>query len=724
MIAIVALLLFAFSGDGGKALPHGVNRVGFESLGKVMHLSWNEKRVRAAKFAEEWKTAGYERGQSQTFYNEFFEIFGVKRRRVASFEEPVKKLGAKQGFIDLFWKGVLLVEQKSAGRNLTKAKQQAFDYFPGLKENELPRYILACDFQTFHLHDLDEGEDWAFGLQELPEKLKLFSFIDGGIQHKFKDEDPVNIDASALMGELHDELKAAGYEGHDLERFLVRLVFCLFADDTGIFDRGILTDYIATRTNEDGSDLGPKLAKLFEVLNTHEDKRQKNLDEELASFPYVNGDLFADRLSLPDFNSAMRIKLLEACHFDWSKVSPAIFGSLFQSVMDKKKRRAIGAHYTNEQNILKVIGPLFLDDLKAELAKLKARKDNGRTTALKGFQEKLSKITCFDPACGCGNFLVISYRELRLLETEVILDLSANNKDLFAGSFSQVDVDQFYGIEIEEFPARIAETALWMMDHIMNMRLSEALGEYLPRIPLKAKPIIKHADALEIDWASVLPPEKCSYVFGNPPFVGKHLMSPEQSSAVGYVFNNLKGVGNLDFVTAWFLLSARYIQNSRIECALVSTNSISQGEQVALIWRELFKLGIIINFAHRTFEWGSEAKGKAHVHCVIVGFGLVERQKKTIFEYPKIDDNPVANDVKRINPYLIEAGNILVSTKDSPPEGILPAAYGSKPVDNGNLLFTTEEKIDFVRLEPKSREFFKPIVSGDEFINGEERWAL
>ena len=696
-----------------------------------MHLSPNEKRARAAKFADEWKAAGYERGQSQTFYNEFFEIFGVKRRRVASFEEPVKKLGDKQGFIDLFWKGVLLVEQKSAGRDLTKAKQQAFDYFPGLKDSELPRYILACDFQTFQLYDLDEGENWSFGLQELPDKIKLFSFIDGGIQHKFKDEDPVNIKASELMGDLHDALKAAGYEGHDLERFLVRLVFCLFADDTGIFERGILTQYIETRTSEDGADLGPKLSKLFEVLNADTDKRQKTLDEDLADFPYVNGELFAERLALPDFNSAMRATLLEACHFDWSKVSPAIFGSLFQSVMDKKKRRAIGAHYTNEQNILKVIGPLFLDDLKAELTKLKARRDNSRSSALKAFQEKLSKITCFDPACGCGNFLVIAYRELRQLETEVILEL-VKNKDLFAGSFSQVDVDQFYGIEIEEFPARIAETALWMMDHIMNMRLSEAVGEYLPRIPLKAKPTIKNADALEVDWATVLPPEQCSYVFGNPPFSGSKEMKAPQRKQVQRILNLERKKGSLDFVAAWYLLAAKFCDIAKIPFAFVSTNSVSQGEQVAELWPQLFrKFNLEIFFAYQTFAWGSEARGKANVHVVVIGacnHSLAPAAKR-LFEYEDIKGNPTEVVVERISPYLFDASllqnpkTVVPNTKKTP-ELLPKMIIGTKPIDGGFYIFEPSEMEEFLRAEPAAKEFFAPFIGSDEFISGEQRFIL
>ncbi len=587
-----------------------------------MRLSWNEIRARASKFADEWKGASYERGETQTFYNEFFEVFGVPRKKVAIFEEPVKGFAEnKRGFMDLFWKGTLLVEQKSAGRDLSKAKRQAFDYLPGIKnDKDLPRFILLCDFQSFELYDLETRKDWKFGLYELPKHVQAFSFIFGGVQREFKDEDPVNIKASELMGELHDALKAGGYEGHDLERFLVRLVFCLFADDTGIFaPKGILTDYIEQRTSPDGTDLGPKLANLFEVLNTDEERRQRTLDEDLKQFPYVNGDLFRERLRLPSFDSRMRRLLLDACDFDWSLISPAIFGALFQSVMDKKKRRAIGAHYTSEQNIMKVIGPLFLDDLKAELARLKARKDTSREKALLAFQDKLAGIKCFDPACGCGNFLVIAYRELRALENEVILDLT-KIKHLFTEQLSKVDVNQFYGIEIEEFPARIAETALWMMDHIMNQRLSDDLGEVKLRIPLKATPTIRHGDALETDWSSVLPPEQCSYVFGNPPFVGKKEQSATQKAQLLRLFGNSRGTGVLDYVCCWYKRTSEYASlNDKIAFAYVSTNSITQGEQVSVLWPHILAKKFKIFFAHRTFQWGSEARGRATVQCVIIG---------------------------------------------------------------------------------------------------------
>ena len=427
-----------------------------------MRLNWNEIRARAAKFAESWQDAHYEKGETQSFYNDFFEVFGVKRRSVARYEQHVQKLNNKRGFIDLFWPGVVLVEQKSAGRNLKDAYEQAGEYFDALKENERPRYILLSDFQSFELYDLDEREEVSFRLADLPAHVDKLSFILGVQKRTFKDQDPVNIEAAELVGKLHDALEDGGYIGHDLERFLVRLVFCLFADDTGVFEpRSIFLEFLETRTREDGSDLGGWISKLFEVLDTPESKRSKNLDEDLAQFPYINGDLFKDPTKIPDFTSQMREALIEASRFDWSPISPAIFGSLFQSVMDRDERRKLGAHYTTEKNILKVIGPLFLDTLRSEFEHLKGLKTQ-RKQRIQQFQLKLSKLHLLDTACGCGNFLVIAYRELRLLELEVLQEIHHGGKqlELDVSVLSYVDVDQFAGIEIGEFAARIAETAV------------------------------------------------------------------------------------------------------------------------------------------------------------------------------------------------------------------------------------------------------------------------
>ena len=699
-----------------------------------MRLSWNEIKARAARFADEWKNAHYEKGESQTFYNEFFEVFGVTRRRVASFEEPVKKLGDERGFIDLFWKGVLLVEQKSAGRDLTRAKQQALDYFPGLKENELPRFVLVSDFQTFELHDLEDDTTSRFTLRQLPNHVEEFGFILGVQKRSFRDQDPVNIEASEIIGKLHDALKDSGYEGHELERFLVRLVFCLFADDTGIFEpRDIFSTLITQRTNPDGSDTGLWLSQLFDVLNKPVAQRQKNLDQDLAQFPYVNGDLFEERLSLPSFNAPMRSHLIDALDFSWDAISPAIFGSLFQSVMNPQERRAQGAHYTTERNILKVIEPLFLDGLRAEFNRLIERRDSSRRKSIETFHKKLSTLRFFDPACGCGNFLIISYRELRLLEIEV---LKALRKDgqlfLDVSQMSQIDVDQFYGIELGEFPARIAEIALWMMDHIMNNKLSLEFGESYVRIPLKKSPHIVYADALEIDWAGLLPPADCSYVLGNPPFGGAKYQSPKQREQVRRIAQLGGSGGTLDFVTAWFLTAANYLRQSRAHIGFVATSSITQGEQVAQLWPVLFeRTGLEISFAHRTFAWGSDARGMAHVHVVIIGLTRRDQEPpvKRLFSYSDIHGDPTESEHQALTPYLFDAGTVvnrhLVVEETSRPLCDIPKlVIGSKPIDEGHLIFSGEERKAFLQNEPTAKRFMRPFVGTDEFLYGLDRWIL
>ena len=629
-----------------------------------MRLSWNEIRSRAAQFAAEWTNATYESGETQSFYNEFFEIFGVRRRTVARYEEHVRRLDNSHGFIDLFWPGVLLVEQKSAGRDLTAARKQAGTYFDALPERERPRYQLLCDFQTFELLDRDEREETRFALADLPQHVEKFGFIIGVQRRTFRDQDPVNIEASERIARLHDALAESGYDGHDLELFLVRMVFCLFADDTGIFEpRDIFLQFIEERTSPDGSDLGPYLARLFQVLNTPEERRQTKLDEDLARFPYVNGELFAEPLRIPDFDAEMRQSLLDACLFDWTAISPAIFGSLFQSVMEPAERRAQGAHYTTEQNIRKVIEPLFLDDLRAEFARLKARRDNRRIPDLYTFQQKLGQLTFLDPACGCGNFLIIAYRELRQLEIEVLRELHPSGQlSAFAELLSVVNVDQFYGIEISEFPVRIAETALWMMDHIMNNRLSLEFGQTYARIPLEKSPHIRNADALTMDWAELLPPKECSYVLGNPPFGGFVMRTREKQKQSKALMTRLGASGSrLDYVAAWFLKAGEYLRGNRARVGFVATNSITQGEQVAQLWPALFeRYNLEIAFAHRTFAWGSDARGVAHVHVVVIG--LSDRNsisnERRLFTYQTPTETPDEIRVSSISPYLIDAGHL------------------------------------------------------------------
>jgi len=700
-----------------------------------LHLSWNEIRARAARFSEEWAEARYEKGETQSFYNDFFEVFGVKRRQVASFEESVKLLGKKRGFIDLFWKGVLLVEHKSAGRSLTPAKQQALDYFPGLKPAELPRYILLSDFQTFELYDLDESGEVKFSLADLPKYVQAFGFVIGVQKRTFRDQDPVNIEASELMGELHDALKASGYDGHDLEQLLVRLVFCLFADATGIFEpRGIFTALIQDRTQPDGSDTGGWLSNLFDVLNRPPARRQKTLDDDLKQFAYINGDLFSERLPMPAFDTDMRQVLLDACAFSWDAISPAIFGALFQSVMNAKERRAQGAHYTTERNILKVIEPLFLDELRAEFDRLKARRDTGKANALRAFQAKLAGLRFFDPACGCGNFLIITYRELRTLELDVLKQIHPDRRQLGldVATLSKVNVDQFYGIELSEFPARIAEVALWMMDHIMNVRLSLDFGEVYARIPLTTAPHIHCGDALEIEWQTVLAAVDCSYVFGNPPFFGSKYQSEMQRAQVRRIAALGGSGGTLDFVAAWFIKAGAYLRGSQAAIGFVATNSITQGEQVAQLWPLLFdRYGLEIAFAHRTFAWGSDARGVAHVHVVILGLTSRNREprEKRLFSYDDINGDPVESSHAALTAYLFDAGQVvnrhLVVQERSRPLCAVPRLIaGSQPIDDGNYTFDENEKAAFLKGEPEAEMLLRPYVGSIEYINGLTRWIL
>lgn len=437
-----------------------------------MPLSWNEIKDRALAFSREWEGERAERAEAQTFWNEFFNVFGVTRRRVARFDEFVRgartnfeQQGGKGGFIDLYWPGVLITEHKSLGRDLDSAYKQALEYFDGLAERDLPQYVIVSDFARFRLYDLDSGKETDFELKDLYRHVRLFGFIAGYTTQAGKPQDPVNIKAAERMGKLHDRLRAAGYTGHNLEVLLVRLLFCLFAEDTTLFEpKGAFRDFLSNSTREDGSDLGPQLTLLFQVLNTPTANRQSNLDELLAAFPYVNGKLFAETLPIPSCDRTMREILLDCCALDWGRISPAIFGALFQCVMDEEgseRRRNLGAHYTSEENILKLIKPLFLDELWEEFEQAK-----NSPKKLFELHKKLARLKFLDPACGCGNFLVIAYRELRLLELEILRAARKTDQRLLdIVHLVQLDVDQFYGIEIEEFPAQIAQVALWLTDH-------------------------------------------------------------------------------------------------------------------------------------------------------------------------------------------------------------------------------------------------------------------
>jgi len=735
-----------------------------------MPLTWSEIRANAQRFAHDWAGVTSERAEAQTFWNEFFAVFGVQRRRVAVYEKTVSRLKhAGQGRIDVFWPGLMLAEHKSAGADLDAAFQQAADYFEGLSDKELPRFVVVSDFQHFVLYDLEEKTRHALTLKEFPRKIHLFGFIAGYRRQTVREQDPINVEAVQKMGDLHDLLKRDGYAGHALEVFLVRLLFCLFADDTGIFQpKDAMQDLVENHTQEDGADLGDQLNRLFVVLNTPDDKRQKSLPEIFAAFPYVNGRLFEERLDPPVFSRAMRALLIDLCGMNWGAISPAIFGAMFQAVIEldaRERRRQLGAHYTSEANILKLIGPLFMDELRAEFAQVKSNKNQ-----LFEFQKKLARLTFLDPACGCGNFLVISYRELRRLEIDVLRAAEKLGQRWGALPIA-VDVDQFYGIEIEEFPAQVAQVAMWLTDHQMNIEASEVFGEPILRIPLVKSAHIRHGNALQLDWAEFVPATRLNYILGNPPFVGKQHQTTEQKADLAQVCAGIHGAGVLDFVAAWYVKAARYLtaeinpfgqiveraapgrkkfkdvrfgkgehamhdmfldaaeveERARraVRCAFVSTNSITQGEQVGVLWGWLLNQGIHIHFAHRTFKWMNEAPGRAAVHCVIVGFGLeAPSRQRRLFEYETPDGEPHEVKAASINPYLVDAAETILPSRRQPISSVPPIVFGSMPNDGGNLLLSDDEKRELLRTEPQAKKWLRPFVGADEFINRIPRWCL
>ncbi|MEN9924977.1 MAG: hypothetical protein RL268_1103 [Pseudomonadota bacterium] len=698
-----------------------------------MRLGWDEIKRRAKAFSEKHAERADERADAQLFVNDFFKIFGMSSRQIGRYERRVADVARKQrGYIDFFWPGQIIVEMKSLGKSLIAAEQQALDYIDGVHPTERPRYVLACDFQNWRLVDLEEKRELEFKLADLHRHIEAFAFIQGR-KVSFETQSSVTIKAAELMGKLHDALEASGYTGHDLEQLLVRLLFCLFADDTGIFQpKDIFLQLIENDMKPDGSNAGTVLGELFDVLDTPEGQRLAGTSAELDAFPYINGGLFRNRLRLAKFDGKMLALLLDAARHDWAEVSPAIFGSLFQSVMDAKERRAKGAHYTTEANILKVIGPLFLDDLKAELAEIMGRR-TGREKDLARFQEKLTRLTFLDPACGCGNFLVIAYREIRRLELEA-LRAQYGDQQIDAALLARVNVGQFYGIEYQEFPVRIAEVAMWMMDHIANNEINEAFRLNYARIPLSDTAHILHADALETDWSSLLPPDKCSYIIGNPPFVGQSYQSQEQRAQMARVINAPGGkAGSLDYVAAWFIKAGQFAkENPRIRIAFVSTNSICQGEQVAQLWPILFdRFGLEIAFAHRTFSWGSEARGKAHVHVVIVGLAHrdCEPPEKRLFSYPDIKGDPVESRHSSLTAYLFDGRGVtnrhlMVRTANQPLSALVPMRMGSKPVDGGYLIFDEAERASFLTEEPRAEVFLVPFLGAQEYISGKSRWIL
>lgn len=683
-----------------------------------MSLTWESIQGNAIAFVTRWKDASNEEAQAQSFTTDFLKVFGIDDpEKTGDFEYKVSLDEGRTGYIDYLWKKKLAIEMKSRGKDLNKAYTQLKEYVFHLPDEDMPDMLMVCDFATIVLHSRTTGEKFSFKTKDLRKHIKRFADIAGYETTRiYENQIDVNVKAAEKMARLHDALKEYGYEGHCLEVYLVRILFCLFADDTGIFPDSSFANYIEN-SREDGSDLSSRLAQLFEILNCSDVIRAKRklLTPTLLQFRYINGGLFAQSLPFADFNAKMRQTLLDCCAFDWNKISPAIFGAMFQGVMDKKQRRELGAHYTSEENILKLINPLFMDALWREFDRVKAV-----PARLDAFHHKIASLKFLDPACGCGNFLIITYRELRLLELEILkMKTNTGQRHLDISTMLKVSVEQFYGIEYEDFPCQIAQVGMWLMDHQMNLRVADMFGMYYARLPLTQSATIVHANALRMDWEDVVPAKELSYILGNPPFVEARIMSAEQKDDLLHVFEDTKNAGNLDYVCCWYKKAVEIMQkNRRISTALVSTNSIAQGEQVAILWKPFFDKGIHIHFAYRTFKWSNEAKGKAAVHCVIVGFGMQKQTDNFIV------NNDTRHKAENINGYLIDASNICIESRKKPLCAVPEIGIGNKPIDGGYYLFTEAEKNEFVKKEPLSEKYFRKWLGSEEFINGKVRYCL
>lgn len=699
----------------------------------LVTVSKDTLRARATKFIHEWEGQHRERAECQIFWHEFFAMFDVRSVDIGMYEEAAKRASTGgDGRIDYLIPWELAVEHKTTGEDLDKAMGQLIDYLPSLKQKQPPKLLVTCDFANFEWHNLETGESGKFPLEELIPNLDLFWWLAGhqarGAE-SFEDEEEANLKATDLMAKLYDAVVATGYDEHALREWLTRILFCLFADDTDVWPRNAFVNFIHFRTQSDGSDFGPQIRMLFELLNMDPKDRPPTLDTDLADFTYINGDLFSNELPMVWANEDVRTYLLQACHFDWSRISPAIFGSMFQNVMTPAERRHLGAHYTTLENILNTIRPLFLDDLEEELAKATT------VPALERFHNKLASLKFMDPACGCGNFLVVTYGELRRLERECLEKIRDKQgrgdwQTLGVHLLFKVNVSQFYGIEIEEFPARIARTALYLMDHSWNREVSKVFGQYFIRFPIPASPHIVIANALRMDWGDALPASDASFVMGNPPFVGALMLSADQTTDRKSVFAGLpeaKGLqtGRLDYVMCWYAKFFEYAANADASAAFVSTNSICQGEQARSLGPLLERCGFEISFAYRTFPWTNEARGKAVVHCIIVGLRRSGTTKgKLIFEIVREGDPVQGVRATNVNAWLIDAPNVILEKRRTPMVDGLPVfTVGSQPTDAGGLVFG-EETRDLALKDPIASKYLRPLLGAEEMLHGKSRWCL
>lgn len=728
-----------------------------------MAMDYTDRKRAAAAFAKRWEGRGYEKGETASFWNDFLqEVAGIEHvSDVCRFEHRVRE----GGFIDAWLpdQGVL-IEQKSSGVDLDKPEvrqgrevtpyQQALAYAQQMPLNQQPRWIVVCNFETFRIHDRDKADPerdyMEVPLARLADDIALFSFFSGQSARSVR-EKQASITAGELIGKLHAALSAqyadpeSDESQHALNVLCVRLVFCLYAEDSGLFSKDLFLSYLR---QFEARHMRRALIDLFEVLDTPVSERDPYLDDDLKRFPYVNGGLFRGQVEIPNFTDDIKTLLLldVSLKTDWSTISPTIFGGVFESTLNPATRRSGGMHYTSPENIHKVIDPLFLDDLRAEYRAIKDDEtlgDKRRRNRLLAFQDRLSSLTFFDPACGSGNFLTETYLCLRRLENQVLADLmNIRGKDRSAKQFTEnqmalgfedadagdalgvkVNIGQFYGIEINDFAVRVAKTALWIAELQANVESEYVIQQDIEDLPLRDSASIVCANALRTDWNDIMPAEKCDYIMGNPPFIGARWQTSEQKTDLLSVFNGVRNAGNIDYCGAWYMKCAQYTEGAHSKCAFVSTNSVCQGESVANLWKPLHDGGIHIDFAHNTFRWDNEATDAAHVFCVIVGFSRESGQKR-LFLHDSPDSPEKEIRAENINAYLSDAPDVFVYGRRSPICNVPSLGIGSQPIDDGNYLFTTEEKDDFIEKEPASERFFHPWIGSKEFINGYTRWAL
>lgn len=684
-------------------------------------------RHAAAAFAERWKNTTEELQHAQSFWADFFRtLCGIEDEKLAGIEYQKKVKGdvsGNQEYIDVYWKNVALIEHKSAGKNLDKAEMQARGYLRSLPPGYRPRTIIVSDFAVIRIIDIALNRTHEFPLLKLPDNIHRFEAIISGNRTRISQEEiTVDQEAAKLMANLYLELEDHGFEGHETSIFLVRILFLLFGDDTGMWAKNSFLKLVM-ETREDGTDIGHKFCTLFDVLNTPAEKRPKELEDEFKIFPYVNGGIFAEKISEIKFNKKMRIALVEVANYDWTTINPTIFGSLFQLIKNKEDRRELGEHYTSEENINKIVYPLFLSELQERLA---AAWDNKKE--LKKLRQDLAKLKIFDPACGCGNFLVVSYRHLRQLELELIVRL---NHLEGVQDFIQLDgamglsitLNQFYGIEIEEWPAQVARMALFLTDHQENLKLARITGLSPNRFPIQDAAEVVIENSLIFDWTQILAPDENLKIVGNPPFLGR-VREKSQTAELTATFDNAKGSGNIDYVCAWYAKTAKFITGTKCKAAFVSTNSIVQGEQPGILWDFLKQYGIGIDFAYQTFPWTNDSSGQAAVHCVIIGFSD-QRVSQSSDKFLYSGDPSTPDEVQIINRYLLGAPDESIRNRKEAISPSLPKMkFGSMPHDGGHLLLTAAERLEILSSDATAGRFIHKLIGADELINSLERYCI